>query len=131
MGAKGVLVNITAGDSFTVGEYNQVGEVINQFASEEATVVIGTVIDSDLDDEFRVTVVATGIGSVQDKDDELELIKRQRIAQLQKGMSDEIDVPATLRGTRADDSDGRVDSKKNNQRDDYLDIPAFLRQKAD
>lgn len=131
LGAKGVLVNITAGDSFTVGEYNQVGEVINQFASEEATVVIGTVIDSDLDDEFRVTVVATGIGSVQDKDDELELIKRQRIAQLQKGMSDEIDVPATLRGTRADDSDGRVDSKKNNQRDDYLDIPAFLRQKAD
>lgn len=131
LGAKGVLVNITAGDSFTVGEYNQVGEVINQFASEEATVVIGTVIDSELDDEFRVTVVATGIGSVQDKDDELELIKRQRIAQLQKGMSDEIDVPATLRGTRADDSDGRVDSKKNNQRDDYLDIPAFLRQKAD
>lgn len=131
LGAKGVLVNITAGDSFTVGEYNQVGEVINQFASEEATVVIGTVIDSELDDEFRVTVVATGIGSVQDKDDELELIKRQRLAQLQKGMSDEIDVPATLRGTRADDSDGRVDSKKNNQRDDYLDIPAFLRQKAD
>lgn len=131
LGAKGVLVNITAGDSFTVGEYNQVGEVINQFASEEATVVIGTVIDSELDDEFRVTVVATGIGSVQDKDDELELIKRQRIAQLQKGISDEIDVPATLRGTRADDSDGRVDSKKNNQRDDYLDIPAFLRQKAD
>lgn len=131
LGAKGVLVNITAGDSFTVGEYNQVGEVINQFASEEATVVIGTVIDSELDDEFRVTVVATGIGSVQDKDDELELIKRQRLAQLQKSMSDEIDVPATLRGTRADDSDGRVDSKKNNQRDDYLDIPAFLRQKAD
>ena len=75
-GAKGVLVNITAGLDFTVGEYNQVGDVVSQFASNDATVVIGTVIDSELTDELRVTVVATGIGAGGVAREQLKVVEK-------------------------------------------------------
>ena len=60
-GANGVLVNITAGPDFTMREFDEVGRTIEEFASEDATVVIGTVLDPDMADEVRVTVVATGL----------------------------------------------------------------------
>ena len=61
-GANGVLVNITAGPDFTMREFDEVGRTIEEFDSEDATVVIGTVLDPDMADEVRVTVVATGLG---------------------------------------------------------------------
>jgi cell division protein FtsZ len=61
-GANGVLVNVTAGMDLSIGEFQEVGETIKQFASEQATVVVGTVIDPDMAQEIRVTVVATGLG---------------------------------------------------------------------
>ena len=61
-GANGVLVNVTAGVDLSIGEFQEVGDVVKQFASDDATVVIGTVIDPEMDDEIRVTVVATGLG---------------------------------------------------------------------
>jgi cell division protein FtsZ len=61
-GARGVLVNITAGLDMGIGEFEEVGEVIKSFTSDDATVVVGTVIDPDMSDEMRVTVVATGLG---------------------------------------------------------------------
>ena len=61
-GANGVLVNITAGNDFTMREFDEVGRIIEEFASEDATVVIGTVLDPEMADEVRVTVVATGLG---------------------------------------------------------------------
>jgi len=61
-GARGVLVNITAGLDMCIGEFEEVGEVIKSFTSDDATVVVGTVIDPDMNDEMRVTVVATGLG---------------------------------------------------------------------
>ena len=60
-GANGILVNITAGPDFTMREFDEVGRTIENFASEDATVVIGTVLDPDMQDEVRVTVVATGL----------------------------------------------------------------------
>ena len=60
-GANGILVNITAGPDFTMAEFDEVGRTIEAFASEDATVVIGTVLDPDMQDEVRVTVVATGL----------------------------------------------------------------------
>jgi cell division protein FtsZ len=60
-GANGVLVNITAGPDFTMREFDEVGKTIEQFAAEDATVVVGTVLDPDMRDEVRVTVVATGL----------------------------------------------------------------------
>ena len=63
-GANGILVNITAGPDFTMAEFDEVGRTVEQFASEDATVVIGTVLDPDMQDEVRVTVVATGLNRV-------------------------------------------------------------------
>lgn len=64
-GAKGVLVNITAGLDLSIGEFEEVGEVVKGFTSESATVVVGTVIDPELRDEVRVTVIVTGLGRKQ------------------------------------------------------------------
>ena len=65
-GAKGVLVNVTAGENLTLQEFHKVGTIIKNLASEDATIVIGTVIDPELDDGMRVTVVATGLGARND-----------------------------------------------------------------
>lgn len=64
-GAKGVLVNITAGLDLSIGEFEEVGEVVKGITSESATVVVGTVIDPELRDEVRVTVIVTGLGRKQ------------------------------------------------------------------
>src|SRR5690606_8399082 len=61
-GARGILVNITAGLDLSLGEFSEVGDTIEEFASENATVVVGTVIDPEMRDELKVTVVATGLG---------------------------------------------------------------------
>src|SRR6266436_6727135 len=61
-GAQGILVNVTAGMDLSIGEFQEVGNVIKQFASDDATVVVGTVIDPDMANQVRVTVVATGLG---------------------------------------------------------------------
>lgn len=63
-GARGILVNITAGPDLSLGEFSEVGDTIKEFAAQEATVVVGTVIDPELRDELRVTVVATGLGNM-------------------------------------------------------------------
>lgn len=60
-GARGVLVNITAGPSISIGEFEDVGKIVRNFAADDATVVVGTVIDEDMGDELRVTIVATGL----------------------------------------------------------------------
>src|SRR5450432_3024302 len=61
-GAQGILVNITAGMDMAIGEFEEVGNTVKQFASDDATVVVGTVIEPDLSNQVRVTVVATGLG---------------------------------------------------------------------
>jgi cell division protein FtsZ len=61
-GAHGILVNVTAGMDLSIGEFQEVGNIVKQFASEDATVVVGTVIDPELSNQVRVTVVATGLG---------------------------------------------------------------------
>ena len=66
VGACGVLVNVTAGMDMSIGEFEEVGEVIRSFTSENATVVVGTVIDAEMTDELRVTVVVTGLGEADD-----------------------------------------------------------------
>jgi len=60
-GAQGILVNVTAGPDLSIGEFGEVGGMIRDMASDDATVVIGTSIDPELKDELRVTMVATGI----------------------------------------------------------------------
>lgn len=127
-GARGVLVNITAGMDMSIGEFEAVGEVVKSFTSENATVVVGTVIDPEMSDELRVTVVATGLGR---KDEEtgahhLRVLETTR----SDGTLDyhNLERPAVMRNNQA----ARVTAEALDSRDiDYLDIPAFLRRQED
>lgn len=130
-GAKGVLVNITAGNDFTVGEYTQVGEVIHQFASSEATVVIGTVIDPNVTDELRVTVVATGIGAAGSRE-HLKVVEKLPPKNKDGSINyDDLDIPPAMRGRKREEDGSRRGTTKESPTPEYLDIPAFLRHQAD
>jgi cell division protein FtsZ len=136
-GARGILVNVTAGLDLTLGEFTEVGQVIEEFASEHATVVIGTVIDHDLVDELKVTVVATGLGvkaSAAEKPkkvvDNTAISGRVRKAQTTVADYAELDKPAHTRNQAAKALSPRAESIKEKDMD-YLDIPAFLRRQAD
>ena len=128
-GARGVLVNITAGFDLRLDEFETVGNTIRAFASDNATVVIGTSLDPDMNDELRVTVVATGIG--MDKRPEITLGTNKQVQQpvmdryQQHGMS-----PLTQEQKPAAKvvNDNTPQTAKE---PDYLDIPAFLRKQAD
>ncbi|MDQ7048096.1 MAG: cell division protein FtsZ [Enterobacterales bacterium] len=121
-GARGILVNVTSGEDMGIDEFSAVGEVVQDFAAEDATVVIGTAIDPDLDDEIRVTVVATGIG--QPNVPMKVTVDNTRKAD---GTNDygKLDRPTILRN-QAVEAKTAVGSDL-----DYLDIPAFLRKQAD
>ena len=125
-GARGILVNITAGETLSLGEFSEVGDTIEEFASDDATVVVGTVIDPELGDEMRVTVVATGLGGGQG-DPKKVVDNTQRV---QTDYS-QLDRPAVLRN-RPVDRGAVVAQAVGAEADiDYLDIPAFLRRQAD
>jgi len=127
-GAKGILVNITAGLDVTMEEFETVGNAVKAFASENATVVVGAVIDPSLEDELRVTVVATGIGNERKPD--ITLVKNS-----QKAV--ERPMRPMMHETHAPRYDERVMQQTVNaepqprSEPDYLDIPAFLRKQAD
>ena len=127
-GAKGLLVNIAAGLDITLTEFSEVGSTVEDFASENATVVIGTVIDPAMGDEMRVTVVATGLGLDEDqKTAELQTELRKRL--VGNGVPDYgvLDKPTVIRNKAA--GEGKGDVKQQDL--EYLDIPAFLRRQAD
>ncbi|MGK2889781.1 MAG: cell division protein FtsZ [Candidatus Malihini olakiniferum] len=128
-GARGVLVNITGGFNLRLDEFETVGNTIRAFASDNATVVIGTSLDPDINDELRVTVVATGIG--MDKRSEITLVTNKQASQpvmdhryQQHGMA-----PLTQEKQAA--KVVKDQTAQTNKEPDYLDIPAFLRKQAD
>lgn len=136
-GARGILVNVTAGLDLSLGEFTEVGEVIEEFASEHATVVVGTVIDPELSDELRVTVVATGLGFKDDSDKPRKVVDNVvapavTVKKVPTTAADyaELDKPAHVRQQAAATQAPKVDSAKAKDMD-YLDIPAFLRRQAD
>ncbi|WAJ36681.1 cell division protein FtsZ [Pseudomonas sp. GOM7] len=141
-GARGILVNITAGPDLSLGEYSDVGNIIEQFASEHATVKVGTVIDADMRDELHVTVVATGLGARMEKpvkvvDNTVQVAASQPVAQqpvTQPRGEQSVNYKDYERPTvqRQSHSGAATAAKLNTQDDlDYLDIPAFLRRQAD
>ena len=133
----GILVNVTAGLDLSIGEFDEVCSAIKEFASENATVVVGTVIEPEMGDELRVTVVATGIGEGREAglNENIRLIPRQNTA------SEPISVsPASTR--TVDDYETTepaavmskavgTDHEAQEKDYEYLNIPAFLRQQAD
>jgi cell division protein FtsZ len=122
-GAKGILVNITSGEDMSIDEFSDVGSVIQEFAADDATVVIGTAIDPELTNEIRVTVVATGIGQQQFQAPQVRVDNTKK----SDGSNNypELDRPTILRQQAATPKQA-VGSDM-----DYLDIPAFLRKQAD
>ena len=134
-GARGILVNITAGHDLSLGEFSEVGETIEEFASEEATVVVGTVIDPTMKEEIKVTVVATGLGmgSARAPLQIVEDTPRQAAAPELPGAPDykDYDRPAAMRNkVRRAAGDQRADGA-GAAGEEYFDIPAFLRRQAD
>jgi cell division protein FtsZ len=128
-GANGVLVNVTAGVDLSIGEFQEVGDTVKQFASEDATVVIGTVIDPEMTDEIRVTVVATGLGQAVGMAERPMKVVRRTPPPAPKGREPNyqgLDRPAVERKRAVGDGVTGSDSLE-----DLLDIPAFLRRQAD
>src|SRR5690554_629870 len=139
-GARGILVNITAGLDLSLGEYSAVGEIVNAFASEHATVKVGAVVDPDLRDELHVTVVATGLGQQNRQEKPVKVVDNTQAAapsaapvQDAAGRPEQpvnyrdYDRPTVMRSAGA-----TAAARQNPQEDmDYLDIPAFLRRQAD
>lgn len=134
-GARGILVNITAGMDLTLGEFTEVGDTIEEFASADATVVVGTVIDPEMTDELRVTVVATGLGSTQAKEhaQPTKVVDNTRTADGNPNYA-VLDKPTVMRANASKAAAAAGSSTKMDSRDrdmEYLDIPAFLRRQAD
>ena len=131
-GARGILVNITAGPDLQLGEFADVGDTIEEFASDNATVVVGTVIDPDMADDIRVTVVATGLG----RPEEVQLAPPRVVATNKLSGEPDYEVldKPTINRRGAVMTEGSAARKLDVKQDpdmDYLDIPAFLRRQVD
>src|SRR5690606_35294288 len=129
-GARGILVNITAGLDLSLGEFSEVGDTIEEFASDEATVVVGTVIDPNMSDEIKVTVVATGLGGEVARAP-LQVVESQAQRPVDLGGDPnyrDYDRPAVMRRTRG--GMGQAAALEAGG-EEYFDIPAFLRRQAD
>jgi cell division protein FtsZ len=124
-GANGILVNVTAGMDLSIGEFQEVGNTVKEFASDDATVVVGTVIDPDMTDQIRVTVVATGLGQSASNADSPMRIVRRPAAQAEPNYHG-LDKPTVQRQRAVGDGLGEAALQE-----ELLDIPAFLRRQAD
>jgi len=148
-GAHGILVNVTAGMDLSIGEFQEVGQIVKQFASEDATVVVGTVIDPELSNQVRVTVVATGLGrpavaarpqplggfrqtepaprgeppARETREPPMRVVRRSPLSSSDYA---QLDKPTVQRQRAVGDG-----LRQEVQPDDLLDIPAFLRRQAD
>ena len=151
-GAQGILVNVTAGMDLAIGEFQEVGAIVKQFASDDATVVVGTVIDPEITDELRVTVVATGLGrppavvapraltpaqkavsssgmhaaGLQAPGNAEPSMRVVRRAPLSPSDYSHFEKPAVQRKVAVGDG-----LRPEAESEDILDIPAFLRRQAD
>ena len=128
-GANGILVNVTAGMDMSIGEFQEVGNTVKEFASDDATVVVGTVIDANMTDRIRVTVVATGLGQQAAAGEAPMRIVRRTQAQAQPQSEPNyhtLDKPTVQRKRAVGDG-----LEGAGLQEELLDIPAFLRRQAD
>ena len=131
-GARGILVNITSGPDFTLGEFDQVGKVVEQISDENANVVIGTVIDPEMSDQICVTVVATGLGDVLSPK---TVVDNGQLNNEAREAFNSADAPQILRAQAigntalSQELTGEISNTQEMER--ILNIPAFLRRQAD
>ncbi len=130
-GARGVLVNVTASSSLKMREYYEVMNAVKSFVAEEATVIAGTVIDEDIGDELRVTIVATGLGH--------PVARQQTKPVILKTGTDDFATLHADHQTQTVEAEPRVFRSRRDAQIDALkqagmeeiQIPAFLRRQAD
>ena len=138
-GACGILVNVTAGPNLTMREFDEIGRIIHDFASEDATVVMGTSLDPEMQDDVRVTVVATGLNRAaavrqpgrQQPTQQVEMRQRPRPVVLRTGTGNEVVDYAQPEVVANNVRNESAPAKSADPSFDYLDIPAFLRRQAD
>ena len=123
--AKGVLVNITAGPELSLGEIKAVGDCINSFASPEAIIVTGTVLDESSTNDLTVTVIATGLNSsvqtASNKPESVRVVSERQPLPLSDAAKQLLDNPPSIEKA----------VKRASSEDDYLDIPSFVRTQLD
>jgi cell division protein FtsZ len=136
-GARGILVNITAGPDMSIGEFEEVGDVVKEFISDDATVVVGTVIDPNMTEEMRVTVIVTGLGDVRQRSTQQQqqgTATKARLLESRRGDGSfdyqQLERPAVLRKQAATSPSLNVNTDAVPDVD-YLDIPAFLRRQEE
>jgi cell division protein FtsZ len=114
-GAKGVLINITGGSDLTLFEVNAAATIIREAADEDANIIFGAVIDEAMRDQMRITVIATGFD-------------REAVSVAAAGSTSSI--PATAPRTLPRPLDD-LPRPMMSARVDDLDVPTFIRKKAD
>lgn len=131
-GARGILVNITAGIDLSLGEFSEVGDIVEEFASDNATVVVGTAIDPEMSEEIKVTVVATGLGDNQEVP--LKVVEN-KVTETANPDYRDLDRPTIMRnrprGQAATASATAEAVQQSPVDEDYFDIPSFLRRQVD
>ena len=149
-GARGILVNITASEDMTIEEFEEVGEIVRGFAADDATTIVGTCTDPEMPESIRVTIVATGLGSIT-RSSAIDGPDLQAVPKA--GFTTDyhdLDKPAVTRYGQDVDLSRNIDMKdyaepapeentlnseqieeNSNDQMDILDIPAFLRRQAD
>lgn len=137
-GARGILVNITGGLDFSIGEYNVIGDVVNGFADKDATVIVGTSIDETMQDEIRVTVVATGLVSGKKPETikpNMPGVHAHKSAEAEKEKPEVVEKPEAIQQAEPEVVRPKMVVNAGPQHmgsnSNYLDIPAFLRRQAD
>ncbi|MDI3326817.1 cell division protein FtsZ [Pontibacterium granulatum] len=143
-GASGILVNITAGLDLSLGEFSEVGNIVEEYASDSATIVVGTVIDPEMAEEMKVTVVATGLGRAKQVEQEVRVVSSGggRASTVTTDYS-QLELPTAMRNRAEAEKSKRVTeptrepepeiqtARTGTDDMDFLDIPAFLRRQAD
>jgi len=128
-GAKGLLINVTGSSSMTLNEVNEASVLIQKEAHEDANIIFGAVIDEGMEEEVRVTVIATGFGRMEER----MLPHLKKVSPISFSIRDNLDVPTYLRREREKSQEARpepVDELSSMDEEDY-DIPTFLRKQAD
>lgn len=125
-GANGILVNVTSDLNLTIGEFSEIGDTIKEFAASEATVIIGSALDQSMQDEVRVTVVATGLGKNVSQSSPMRIIKKDGDKSNEAPDYETLSKPITQRNKAVGDGIEDDDSSE-----DLLNVPAFLRRQAD
>ena len=125
-GANGILVNVTSDLNLTIGEFSEIGDTIKEFAASDATVIIGSALDQSMQDEVRVTVVATGLGKNVSQSSPMRIIKKNDDKSNEAPDYDTLSKPITQRNKAVGD-----DTEDDDSSEDLLNVPAFLRRQAD